>query len=214
MTPLLLAIFTIQAAHADPWLIGAGVRQVFREDASFDALTLSAGPTWGPLALEATAGWGLSPLEPTTSERILASVANVNGGHYDVGVEIDRATVGLALAWSPPMTTSGVGGPRAVLGLEARRLLDATLSSAGEGAPVTDLDGWYQFGEDARIGFGPTLGLGFAFSPVARTSVRVDALDRMLIGPRDGVLDEGASTDLRHDWTLALTVGAAVGGGR
>ena len=216
---ILLLTMLCPSASASPWLVGAGVRQVFREDAIFDAITLSGGPTWGALGVQATAALGLSPLSPTDLDRTLAQIADANGAGdgWEPGITEDRATLGLQAVWSPPLpTTPGLhGGPRAMLGLEGRLLQRGHLSASEAGDAVAGLDGWSLVDDGAELALSPVVGLGVSMSPAPRTALRLDLQDRMLVLTEDGESADGWSAPgLRHDVTLSLDAVLALGGGR
>ncbi len=206
----------LSPAQADPLVIGLGARQVFREEAALDALTLSVSPSWGALSLELSGAWGLSPAEPSTLERALVSVAtNIGAGELDLDVAVDRATLGAALVLSPPLSVGMRGGPRAILGVEGRLLSVASLNNQGEGAELSDPEGWSLGDPEARLGYGPVLGLGFGLCPTPRAGLSLDARDRMLVlGDGDLLTLDAPSGSLRHDLSLQLQATMALGGVR
>lgn len=216
--PLLLSL--ARPAEAGPWLVGVGARQVFREEAALDGLSLSVAPTWGPLAVEVLVGWGMGDAAPGELERTLAEISlgrDIPG--EDIGMGVDRATLGLAAVLAPPVPLRGAGlrgGPRAILGFEARLLEQSRLVMGEEGAPVAGLEGWSLVEDGLALGFGPVLGLGFSLTPIPRTALRLDLRDRVLVraGEAGATLDAPGDTLLRHDFTLSLDVALALGGGR
>lgn len=218
LLPLLLSL--ARPAEAGPWLVGLGARQVFREEPALDGLSLSVAPTWGPLALEVSAGWGMGEAAPGSLERTIAEISlgrDIPG--VEIGHGVDRATLGLAAVLAPPVPVAGAvprGGPRAILGLEARLLDQSRLVMGEEGAPVAGLEGWSLVEDGAVVGFGPVVGLGFSLSPLPRTALRLDLRDRVLVraGEVGATLDAPGDTLLRHDLTLSLDVALALGGGR
>lgn len=215
---LLLTLF-LPSAHASPWLVGAGVRQVFREDAVFDAITLSGGPTWGVFGVQATAGLGLSPLNASALDRTLAQIADAKGSADDwsPGVTVDRATLGLLAVVAPQLlATPGLhGGPRAMIGLEGRWIEHGYLDASEAGEAIAGLDGWSLVDDGASLALSPVLGLGASLSPAPRTALRLDLQDRMLLLTEDGESVDGWSAPgLRHDLTLSLDAVLALGGGR
>lgn len=216
---ILLLTLLCPTALADPWLVGAGVRQVFREDAIFDAITLSGGPTWGVFGLQATAAVGLSPLSPSGLERTLAQIADAEeaADRWSTGVTVDRATLSLMAVASPQLlSTPGLhGGPRAMIGLEGRLLECGHLSATEAGDAVAGLDGWSLVDDGASLALSPVLGLGASLSPTPRLALRLDLQDRMLVLTEDGESVDGWSAPgLRDDWTLSLDAVLALGGGR
>ena len=107
-----------------------------------------------------------------------------------------------------------IGGPRVMLGLEGRLIEFAHLSE-GAGEPLDGLAGWGQSDSVGTLGIGPTLGLGWAVSPIRGSLIHLDLRDRVLLGALDrpGTLDDPDGAGLRHDVTLSLNAGFCFGGG-